>query len=55
MSQSTIFQSSQDGSLGLTITNQWIKCLAEGHNTVASPAVSLEQATLQSQVYSSTN
>ena len=31
-------------------TNQLIKCLVEGHNTVKPPAVSLKLATLQSPV-----
>ena len=36
--------------LGQTSAKQWIKCLDQKHNTVTSPAMSLELATLQSQV-----
>ena len=36
--------------LGGTSTKQWIKCLAQGHNIVTPPAVTLEPATLRSPV-----
>ena len=53
-SQSTIFQSCQDGAIASWVINQyfrWVKCLAQGHNTAA---VGLEPLTSRSGVRHST-
>ena len=50
--QATILESCPTLSVrvfkGLASTKQWIKCLAQGQNTVTRPAESLELATLRS-------
>ena len=49
-----VFSHVWTGLPGLS-TKQWIKCLAQGHNTMTPLTVRLKQATFRSPVYHSTN